>query len=85
MTKTPRWTKIVGTLSILPALYFWLWILGPKSWLASYPGKPGMVLIGILCAIPLSIVVATRGSRVWLSFAKILSAPKMARFFLTTA
>jgi hypothetical protein len=65
MTKTPRWTKIVGTLSILPALYFWLWILGPKSWLASYPGKPGMVLIGILCAIPLSIVVATRGSRVW--------------------
>ena len=65
MTKTPRWTKIVGTLSILPALYFWLWILRPKFWLASYPGKPGMVLIGILCAIPLSIVVATRGSRVW--------------------
>jgi hypothetical protein len=65
MNKTPVWIKIVGSLSILPSLYFWLWVLGPKAWLASYPGKPGPLLIGVLCSIPVSVVVANRGSRIW--------------------
>jgi len=65
MSKTPYWTRIVGTLSALPALYVWLWILGPKSWLAYYPGDPFAVLFGVLCAIPLSLAAAIRGSRIW--------------------
>jgi hypothetical protein len=65
MTKEPLWTKIVGVVAVLPALYIWLWILGPKSWLASYPGKPFTVLAANLCGIPLSLVAAIRGSRIW--------------------
>jgi hypothetical protein len=63
--KTPLWTSILGIASILPALYFWLWMVSPSPWLASYPGKPGAILIAIVCSIPLSTVAAIRGSRLW--------------------
>ena len=59
----------MGALSALPSLYFWLyfwlWMLGPKSWLERYPGKPVPVLIAILCAAPLSAIAANRGNRIW--------------------
>jgi len=65
MTGTPIWTKLLGVLSILPVVYFWLVVLGPKSWLAHYPGKPASILLAILCSVPLSAGVAKRGSRLW--------------------
>lgn len=59
------WTTILGTLSGLPAAYFWGCGLAMQMFRVRCPGDTFVVLIAILGSIPLSAVVGSYGSRYW--------------------
>jgi hypothetical protein len=62
----PIWTRVAGTLSLFPGLYFWASGLAYEVWHWSFRWPSTLtVVLSILAAVPVSAAVAYCGSRWW--------------------
>jgi len=62
----PRiWLPILGILSSVCVLYFWITLIAPVGWLRPRPGDFGILLLGMIVSVVLSVIVATKASRLW--------------------
>jgi hypothetical protein len=64
MTRPP-WTIVIGSLSGLAVLYFWVTMVIPIGWLKQRAGDLFPLLLAILISAVLSAVAGTKGSRWW--------------------
>lgn len=61
----PRWTIVIGCVSYLVVLYFWLTMFVAVGWLRPRPGDLFPLLIGICLSVVLSVPAAVKGSKWW--------------------
>jgi hypothetical protein len=64
--KNPRWTLVLGLLSVLMTMEFWLHMLVPfLRERVRFPFWPAGAAVELLVSTLFAVLAATRGSRAW--------------------